>query len=267
MRYLIYHRVSRDEKHTGSCSLPWQKQETDAWLARNKVQFDKEYEDNGVTAVLPLRERPEGKELWEEAAKGGCVVLCAKLDRVFRNNEDFARTVPEWTRQGIIFVSALEVFDLTTKYGRFVAGIMSLTAQLEVETIRERNLESKAFRRSRGMRLNQEAPYGYRYHGEIAKPEGGFTGGVLVKDAGEQRVIGEIKRWRKQGMSIGKITSALNAAGYPTRRGGQWGRSMVQKLLETMKERTGKRAFPAGFAEEMAAIGTSNDNLDGEDDA
>ncbi len=57
-------------------------------MAKGFSQFDTSvYSDPGVSASIPLRQRPAGKELLE-TAKAGDTIIASKLDRMFRSASD-----------------------------------------------------------------------------------------------------------------------------------------------------------------------------------
>ena len=80
--------------------------------------------------------------------------------------------------------------------------------------------------------------------GRQAKAEqGGYVGygspafgervvdGQLVQDNREQEVIEMIRRHHKSGKSLQKIADWLNANGYTTKRGNQWKRIPVTRVI------------------------------------
>ena len=66
------------------------------------------------------------------------MILVWKLDRWSRSTLDALLTLSELHARGLAFVSATEGLDFTTPYGRAMAGLLAVFAQLERETTLER---------------------------------------------------------------------------------------------------------------------------------
>ena len=58
--------------------------------------------------------------------------------------------------------------------------------------------------------------------------------GQIVKDASEQQIIDLIRRHHKSGKSLQKVADWLNANGYTTKRGRQWKRISVKRVLDRL---------------------------------
>jgi len=83
--------------------------------------------------------RPRRYELLTRAFSGEFdVILVWKLDRWSRSTLDALLTLSELHARGLAFVSATEGLDFTTPYGRAMAGLLAVFAQLERETTLER---------------------------------------------------------------------------------------------------------------------------------
>ena len=241
MKYYSYRRVSKKEKDTGSVSLPWQKSEIDRWLTQRKVALDGDFPDDGVSAQKHLRDRPQGALLMNAAAEGPCTVIVAKLDRVFRDTEDFLVTWSEWNRGGVILDSVNDKLEMLTATGKLSATIIAAVHEWERETIGERTRSRGLQRKQTGLRYLRDAPYGFRFEGEVTDEKGRKSGGTLVKDEREQGVIQMIRNWRKAGLTLRKIAAGLNIAGEPTRRGKPWIHSSVQTIIDTVKARIAQK--------------------------
>ena len=129
MRYLSYRRVSKDPKDTGSVSLDWQAAEIKRWLVENKKELAEEFVDDGVSARRPLRARKAGAALMLATLKGNCTVIVAKVDRIFRDTQDFLTTVNEWARRGVTLESVNDHLDLVSPAGEFMATVMAAVHQ------------------------------------------------------------------------------------------------------------------------------------------
>ena len=70
----------------------------------------------------------------------GCrsVIVVAKIDRLFRSVADDAQSIVDFDKMGIELVAIAEGFDMTNPYGRAMAQMASVFAELERAMIRER---------------------------------------------------------------------------------------------------------------------------------
>ena len=86
-------RVSTDDQEN---SLANQVETLRADASRRSLEIKKIFVDEDVSAYdVQLRDRPEGKKLWDVLEPGDTVLLC-KLDRVFRSVVDESATPKSW---------------------------------------------------------------------------------------------------------------------------------------------------------------------------
>lgn len=74
---------------------------------------------------------------------------------------------------------------------------------------------------------------GYAGYGSPAYGER-VIDGQLVKDEKEQTVIELIRRHHKSGKSLQQIANWMNAEGYKTKRGHQWQRISIKRVLDRL---------------------------------
>ena len=98
---------------------------------------------------------------------------------------------------------------MTSPYGRAMAQMASVFAELERAMIRERTRSAMSVKRSRGERISGHAPYGWDFG----------RGGLLVENAREQKVIARMRRMQAEGMSFRGIAVRLDAEGIRPKRG------------------------------------------------
>jgi DNA invertase Pin-like site-specific DNA recombinase len=96
------------------------------------------FEDAGVSGGKALATRPAGTRLLAAARKNKPVLVVAKFDRLFRSVADAAQTIADFDKKGIELVAIAESFDMTSPYGRAMAQMASVFAELERAMIRER---------------------------------------------------------------------------------------------------------------------------------
>lgn len=109
----------------------------------------------------------------------GDTVIVESISRIARNTRDLLTIISNLTEKGVEFVSLKENIDTTTPYGRFMLTVFGALAELERESILERQREGI----------------------EIAKAEGKYKGRkpVAVNDAKLRSICA---RWR-----AGEITA------------------------------------------------------------
>src|SRR6516225_2547985 len=85
--------------------------------------------------------------------------FAAELDRLFRSVADAANVIAEFDKKGIQLVSIGEGFDMTHAYGRAMAQMASVFAELERAMIRDRTRAAMKVKRGRKERISGHAPY------------------------------------------------------------------------------------------------------------
>lgn len=180
-------------------------------------------EDAGHSAKT-LR-RPGMERLLALVNGGGAeAIVVYKMDRAFRSSIDALTTMRDLQARDIQFHSVMEHLDTSTAMGRFVASIISSIAELERDQTGERTAFALAHIKEKngGRQINGRPPYGYRW-----------AEGRLAPVEAEQKTIGAIKRWHKDGQSVLDITASLNCGTrHATRGGGPWHRAQVHRILQ-----------------------------------
>src|SRR5215831_16971138 len=96
---------------------------------------------------------------------------------------------------------------MTSPYGRAMAQMASVFAELERAMIRERTRSAMSVKRKRGERISGHAPYGWDFGPK----------GRLVENAGEQKIIARMRRMQAEGMR--------------PKRGKRWIHTTVKSIL------------------------------------
>jgi DNA invertase Pin-like site-specific DNA recombinase len=180
-------------KRIAAWGLEAQRQRIVAYCTMKGLNLAEVFEDPGVSAGKPLARRPAGSRLLAAARKGRAVVVVAKLDRLFRSVADAANVIDDFDKKGIQLVAISEALDMTSPYGRAMAEMASVFAELERAMIRERTRSAMSVKRSRGERISGHAPFGWDFG----------TDGHLVINVREQQVIGLMQRRRRMGCPTG----------------------------------------------------------------
>jgi DNA invertase Pin-like site-specific DNA recombinase len=138
------------------------------------------------------------------------VLVAAKIDRVSRSTEDFARLLNRADKKGWkVVVLDVEV-DTTTAAGRLVVDVVSAAAQFESRRIGERVKGVHAVRKAQGKRAGQ-AP--------------------LLDHEIRLRIFGE----HQGGKSLAQIARDLNNEGVATAKGGNWYSSTVAHVVRSVE--------------------------------
>src|SRR5262249_40481249 len=174
-----YIRVSSEEQADSGLGLEAQRQRINAYCEMKGLKLAGVFEDPGVSGGKPLGTRPSGTRLLAEAKRSRGIVVVARLDRLFRSVADAAQTIASFDKLGIELVAISEGFDMTNPYGRAMAQMASVFAELERAMIRERTKAAMKVKRGRGERMSHHVPFGW--------DEG--PNGVLVENPSEQKVI------------------------------------------------------------------------------
>lgn len=151
---------------------------------QNEARQIKMMDEQGVEKIFT--DKASGKNSDRPALKAmltfvrsGDVVVTESISRIARNTQDLLSIVAELTDNNVDFVSLKESIDTTTPQGRFVLTVFAALAELERESILERQREGIA----------------------IAKAEGKYKGRQPVQ-VDEQQFRAMCARWRS-----GEITA------------------------------------------------------------
>ena len=112
-------------------------------------------------------------------AREGDTVFCSDFSRIARNTRDLLSTVETLQSRGVEFISLKEAVDTTTPQGRFMLTVFAALAELERETILQRQREGI----------------------ELAKAQGKYKGRKRI-EVDTERFRAVCKRWR-----AGEITA------------------------------------------------------------
>jgi DNA invertase Pin-like site-specific DNA recombinase len=97
------------------------------------------YADDGVSGTIPLRERPEGRRLLEDAKEGKfSTLLVYRLDRLGRSLLVIVDAHDRLQAFGVALKSATEPIYTSNPSGRLIFQMLASFAEYERETIRER---------------------------------------------------------------------------------------------------------------------------------
>ena len=119
--------------------------------------------------------------------RAGDTVIVESISRIARNTRDLLAIIAELTEKGVDFVSLKENIDTTTPQGRFMLTVFGALAELERESILERQREGI----------------------EIAKSEGKYKGRKPISvDEKTFRIV--CKKWRSGEITARAAMNELN---------------------------------------------------------
>lgn len=94
-------------------------------------------------------DRPQFHEMMNFVRQGDTVVV-ESISRIARNTRDLLAITSDFTERGIEFVSLKESIDTTTPQGRFMLTVFGAMAEMERESILERQREGIAIAKEQG---------------------------------------------------------------------------------------------------------------------
>ena len=196
----LYIRVSTDAQREEGYSIEAQQEMLGAFCKSKQIQNYSFYIDGGFTGSNI--DRPQMKELISDIeSRKVNIVVVYKLDRLSRSQKDTLYLIEDvFLPNGVDFISVQESFDTSTSFGKAMIGILSVFAQLERETIRERTRMGMRERVKSGLWMGGgRVPFGYDYDKEK---------GVLVPNGDAARVK-KIYDLYLKGYSPARIAQAL----------------------------------------------------------
>ncbi|MFN2505490.1 MAG: recombinase family protein, partial [Acidimicrobiales bacterium] len=225
MRVAIYARVSteaQEAKGTIGSQLEALRQR----VATDGDECAGEFVDDGVSGAR--LDRP-GLDALRDAAEAGAIdaVVCLTPDRMSRSYAYQVLIADELARHGVV-ISYLDAPDIASDpQARLLTQIQSVIAEYERAKIAERSRRGKLFRARAGEATQWRAPFGY-----TRVPRHGDRPAHLVVNETQAVVVRRIfADYTTGGMSLRKITFALNAEGVATPAGRRWITSTVGRIL------------------------------------
>lgn len=216
----IYIRVSTVEQAQEGYSIQAQKDRLINYCKARSWRIADIYIDDGYSGSN--LERPAIQKLLSEIESIN-VVLVYKLDRLSRSQKDTLHLIEDiFLENNVDFVSISESFDTSSPFGRAIMGIISVFAQLERETIKERSQMGKTERAKAGL-----------FHGGGFAPIGyDYTEGELVINEYEALQVREVYNLYLSGLGASGIAAVLRKKGYSHKSGTWASTSAVTNVLE-----------------------------------
>lgn len=262
-RVALYARISEDDSGL-ELGVERQLQDARQLAERRGWQVVAEYADNDVSA-LTGKHRPGYAATLADAEAGQLDrIVVFHTSRLWRNRRERAEGIERLARARVsVTATKGPDLDLSSAYGRGLAGLLGEFDTMESEVKSERVARSARQRAETGD-PNGALPYGWRR--EVETNERGVrTGSRDVLDPETAPVVAEICRRLLAGESLHGVTAWLNDSGIPApgaafnmrRRarglanpdGTQWGKTSVRKIA-LRPQNCGLRKYHAGRPDE-----------------
>lgn len=254
MRAAAYIRISRD--HTGEqFGVGTQRDRINALIKARGWTLADEYVDNSVSASKARGKGTAWARMLAAAERNEFdMIVAVDLDRLLRQQADLLTLIDT----GAKVVTVDGEIDLSTADGEFRATMITGIARFEVRGKAERTVRANQQRREHGIPITSSRVLGFTQDGMN-----------LVED--EAEAVREAFDAFHAGVSAGQIGRDLNAAGYRTSKGKEFGFESVRYLLTNARyaglirhHDTGKvypGNFPAIVSEDSwrAAVARFND--------
>jgi site-specific DNA recombinase len=215
-RAAAYVRVSTGRQADEGLSLDAQVEVCRAYVAAQGWELVDVYVERGVSGRKV--ERPELDRLLG-ALDGLDRVVIPRLDRLGRSAADLFAIFGAFEQAGVGLASIADGFDTATPAGRLLRTVLSAVAELESDNISER-VKAVSVNRVREGKPHGRPPLGYE-----------DRDGRRVVVPAEAEVVRRIFAAFDSGTPQLRIAQALDRDAMPTKRGGRWTQSHVQKVL------------------------------------
>jgi site-specific DNA recombinase len=222
-RAAAYIRVSTDEQAAHGTSLNNQKELIAARVVSKDWALVDVYEDAGYSGGK--MDRPELTRLIADIKDGKIdAVVVYKLDRLSRKQKDTLILLEDvFEKHGVKIISIIEELDTSTATGRAMIGLLSVFAQLERDTIKERLTSGRKQTAKAGRYSGGAAPIGYTAtRGDKA----------LKVDTEKVATVKRVFELFDGGeMTFQAIADKLNEEGHTTKRGALFGASQIFRIV------------------------------------
>ena len=164
LRAGLYERVSTDEQAKYGYSIKTQIDALEEYCGKNKMKVVDHYTDDGVSGGKAAFRRPEMARLLDDIKEKKIdIVLFTRLDRWFRNVQEYFKVQEILDEHKVEWKAIWEDYDTTTANGRMAITIFLAIAQNEREKGAER--VRVVFERKRQNKEawfgDQSMPFGY----------------------------------------------------------------------------------------------------------
>jgi site-specific DNA recombinase len=208
-RVALYLRVSSLEQRDRQ-TIEIQREALPKYCELHGLEVIETYADDGISGTIPLRERPEGRRLLEDAKAGKFdTVLVYKYDRLARSLRATLDADDMLSNLGVGLRSVTQPFETATASGRAIFHQLASFGEYERELIRERTQEGLHRAFSRGTHTGT-LPYGY----DLLRSEDGTPRYEVIEE--EAGVLRQVFENLASGATLYAEAQRLNALGVPS---------------------------------------------------
>ncbi|HEY2195432.1 MAG TPA: recombinase family protein [Actinomycetospora sp.] len=233
-RAAIYARISLD-KSDDELGVTRQQDEARGLCEAREYVVVGTYTDNSISATNGKR-RPQYLELLGAVQRAEVdVIVCYHLSRLWRNRRERAEGIDLMQRHrvSLLPVKGTE-FDLSSAYGRAMAGLVGEfdTMESEVKSERQRSQIKQAADAGRAHTGGTRC-YGFDRTYRVEPDRKGKPKTVAVESVNddEAAIIEECTKRLLGGESLISVVRDLNARAVPTVKGGQWRTITLRSLM------------------------------------
>lgn len=223
-----YVRVSTERQASEGVSLEAQRARIEAWATANGLTLA--VEDVHVDAGLSggrADNRPALQAALAEACKRRAPLVVYSLSRVARSTKDALAIAERLDKAGADLVSLSESIDTTTAAGKMVFRMLAVLAEFERDLVSERTTSALAFKRSQGLRVSRQLPYGYRLDSQDERGKW-----RLAEIPEEQAAIRLMVKLRADGLSLRAIAEEMERREIRRQNGSHvWPSNVVLMIL------------------------------------
>lgn len=237
-----YCRVSTSGQATKGASLELQETKIRAWAALHDFENVVIYHDDGISGK-EIGNRQQLLAALEHADdvvnEGDAALVVYSLSRLTRSVRDAITIADDLRLSEIQFVSLHEQIDTTNAMGRAFFKIIATLGELERELIVERTVDALAHKRSKGEALGN-TPYGFRNDNLGRRIDADRPGMLVVEPAeidGLRRMLVLAVNPNTTFAGIGRV---LDDEGHAPRRGTNWDRGSVRKIVKYYRSPDGQ---------------------------
>lgn len=170
-RVALYARVSTERQSREGDSVPAQLSALHQYATEHNYEIVGEFVDDGVSGTK-YEERKKLQELLQLIEAGGAdLLICTRLDRLFRSIKWYIAVQERLDRVGVGWLAIWEpMYDTTTPSGRLIVNQMMSIAQFEAENTGQRIRQVFEYKKSKGEVLSGNTPPGYRIENKHLAP-------------------------------------------------------------------------------------------------